>query len=114
MGLRSSRSIKRGNQRKGANGKSNQASLSPVEHPDCVPKSELRYIWRRLEVVSATSQVCAATLKAQGAELDSELSLVLRWGVTDELFKLQLRLKRLLGEADAGDAEHEGGVIIDS
>ena len=114
MGSRSSRSIKRGNPRKGANGKSNEASVSPVEDPDCMSKSELRYIWRRLEVVSATSQVCAATLKRQAAGLDTALALVLRWGVTDEIFKLELRLKRLLGEANEVDTEYEDNEVSGS
>lgn len=47
------------------------------EMPDGVPASALREIRRKLDIASAVAYVCAATLRAQTAEYDTEVALLL-------------------------------------
>ena len=73
--------------------------------PDGVPATALREIHRKLDIASAVAYVCAATLRAQAADYDTEVALCLQRCVGDALFDQMQYINRLLGV----DEDEDGG-----
>lgn len=73
------------------------------------PARALREIRRKLDIASAVAYVCAATLRAQTADCDTEVALLLQRCCGDALFDQMQHISRLLGEDDAEAGDDNGG-----
>lgn len=78
---------------------------------DGVPATALRDIHRKLEIAGAVAYICAATLRAQAADYDTDVALCLQRCVGDELDRQMEQIDRLLGRKRTFDdgAEEDGG-----
>lgn len=68
------------------------------EMRDGVPATALRLIQGGLKIASAATCVCAAALKAQAADSDTDIALVLQRCVLDTLTQQMDRIESLLKE----------------
>jgi hypothetical protein len=77
------------------------------EARDGVPARALRAIRARLEIASAVAYVCAAALREQATEIDTEVALSLQRCVGDEVDRQTESIDRLLGEPPRDDLEED-------
>ena len=77
------------------------------EARDGAPARALRAIRARLEIASAVAYVCAAALREQATEIDTEVALSLQRCVGDEVDRQTESIDRLLGEPSRDDLEED-------
>jgi hypothetical protein len=115
-GVRTAADARRVAERFRATGSAEQFRVSPTqairEMRDGVPTTALEEIHHKLEIAGAVAYICAATLRAQAADYDTDIALCLQRCVGDEIDRQMGQIDGLLGrERTFDDGERDGGAV---